>query len=210
MKLNKEVIKGTIKEINWDRVAAIGLTIGLVSMSGAMIKMNMKAKATQLEHYDSFSKQIEDVYDVDIDSEKEPIVDGLGDLLALASEATTDAEKQEVAEELNKERGEVKDSILDLIKMDYAKEDGLNASDYLIRRQDNNDGGGWEIYHQENGKVDVKNLSSKENSLVNYANDIESFNYDGSKASAEKLVDEYEAAIKKTADHLGKTSDKAK
>lgn len=215
MKLNREAIKGTIKEINWDRVAAIALTIGLVSVSGSMIKTNIDKKNAELSNYDSYSSQIESVYNVDIDSEKEKVVDELGKELNLVNnynkKTTTDEEKLAIAEELNNERKEVKESILDLIKDDYAKEDGRSVSDYLIRKEDKGDGDRWEIYRQENGiGTDVRKLNSKEDTLVDYANSIGSFDYDGSMKSAQKLVDEYETAIKKAADHIGKTSDKAK
>ena len=68
MKLNREIIKGTIKEINWDRVVAIGLTIGLVGVSAKMIDLNMEKRSAELDHYSSYSEQVESVFDVDITS----------------------------------------------------------------------------------------------------------------------------------------------
>lgn len=206
MKLNRENIKGTIKEINWDRVAAIGLTIGLVAVSGKMIELNMEKNSVSLDHYSSYSEQVESIFDVDIKSEQqEEILNNMEDNLELVNKynmAVDDQEKEEIINKMLETRDRLKWNALYLIKIDAANKSGRNPNEYGIRHSDVNE---WEVHRDVDGKTEeYYALNRPARRLVNTAEALGN----ASKDDFKNVVKLYEDTVKQSAAYVGKNAKK--
>ena len=210
MKLNRETISGTIKEINWDRVAAIGLTIGLVTIGGAMINMNMERESAQLDHYETYSEQVESLFGSDVSEEKEEILDNLQENLNLVNQykhALTEEEVEQAVDQMIETKDSLKQKLLNIVKIDTTKESGRNPNEYNIRPQDKADGDGWEIYRKENGVTkEFYKLDSNADTLVSFAESLDEISEENVKQT--EIASIYEDAIKEAATYIGKQAQK--
>lgn len=210
MKLNKKNIKGTMKDYKSKSlmVAEIVLTVGVVAFSTHMIDLS-RENDSKLDHYSSYTEQIESLYNVDISSvKKEEILDSMAFNLDLVNRynATTDSSKKEkIVQQIYNTKGMLKNRVFSLIKLDAALEEGRDPKEYAIRPGTDCE---WEVYREADGITQFHSgLNYSACKLVNIAEDLDSV----SKEDTKELLKLYEGTVKQAAVYVGKTAqDKAK
>ncbi len=218
MKLSRESKSGHIRNnsgfIDGEfLVATIGLTVGVVFVGSSFANFVKHPDWDELDYYQTYSSQIEAQNNVDIDSKSEEIINNMGDELNLVNQyksATTDEERERLANMMNENKNSIGKEALNLIKLGYTEDFGGSIDNYKIRQSDKNDLSRWEIIEEVNGVVlNYKKLSGRETYVVDAVMELDDISYDSNDSkSRDKMVKAYEEVIKQSAAYVRINSEK--
>lgn len=216
MKLCRNSKTGKIKDKNILPIKKIAVGAGFGALMICGIVGYSKVSDDDLNRYSSYSEQIEALYDVDISSSNEEILNSMQENLDLVNqynEALTDEERYDALEKMMETKSKLTDSALTIIKREYLEEYGGDIEQYDIHVNYRDNIYVARKHNSKNDTYECFSLNGKQQKLVDYVTKLDDASY--SKESeigkdSKEFVERYESVIKESAKYLGKTSDKAK
>lgn len=206
------VVKGDLKKPNISKKAVLSLTIGTIvlgSFAYSHHSQKINDNLTFSSNYKSYSAQIEELFDVDISSDREENLNKFENISLLVEEYKNEEDESKKAalrEKVLAEKDNVEALSLYILKDEIAKKHGGEWTDYRISPEKAD--GTWKAYG--NGNDITLNDSS-----YNLANSIGNFQSLGSTQEIQdvddkKIISRYENLITETANFIKNASKKAK
>lgn len=204
--------KGRIHRNNIDPLAvAISVGVGVtVAIGTGLTLYNQAQKYEYSSEYDSYTDQLESLFDVDISAEDDLILDrfqGIKEEMERYENTDSPVEKGKLYESLVDKKEYLETAALIILKTDIAKQYGGHYDEYKIQQLDYEPV--WVAYNN----VDSFELKDEREDLVNAIGETQTIGSNDFLKQGDYskvLFDRYDRLIETTAKFITKTSEKTK